>query len=98
MANYPDIAAQQAALRAATENVRAQEGVFFPQVQGTAEVIRERVSGATIAPGFPGFMTSVYEANANVSYTLDLFGGERRALEGLQAQARRRVSSSRQAI
>ncbi len=87
MANYPAIAAQQAAVRAARENVRAQEGVFFPQVQGTAEVIRERVSGATIAPGFPGYMTSVYVANANLSYALDLFGGERRALEGLQAQA-----------
>ncbi len=87
MANYPDIAAQQAALRAARENVRAQEGVFFPQLQGAANASREKVSGATIGPGFPGFITSVYQANVNVSYTFDLFGGERRALEGLQAQA-----------
>ena len=87
MAHYPDIAAQQAALRAARENVRAQEGVFFPQVQGAGEAIREKVSGATIGPGFPGFITSVYQANVSVSYTFDLFGGERRALEGLQAQA-----------
>jgi NodT family efflux transporter outer membrane factor (OMF) lipoprotein len=87
MSNYPDIAAQQAALRAARENVRAQEGVFFPQVQGAGDAIREKVSGATIGPGFPGFITSVYQANVSVSYTFDLFGGERRALEGLQAQA-----------
>lgn len=87
MTNYPDIAAQQAALRAARENVRAQEGVFFPQVQGEGNATREKVSGASIGPGYPGFITSIYQANVNVSYTFDLFGGERRALEGLQAQA-----------
>jgi NodT family efflux transporter outer membrane factor (OMF) lipoprotein len=87
MTNYPDIAAQQAALRAAGENVRAQEGVFLPQIQGAGNVAREKVSGATLGPGFPGFITSVYQANVSVSYTFDLFGGERRALEGLQAQA-----------
>jgi outer membrane protein TolC len=52
MARYPDIAAQQAALRAARENVRAQEGVFLPQVQGTANYQREKVWGASIGPGF----------------------------------------------
>jgi outer membrane protein TolC len=39
MENYPDIAAQQAALRAARENVRAQEGVFFPQIQGAGNAV-----------------------------------------------------------
>jgi NodT family efflux transporter outer membrane factor (OMF) lipoprotein len=87
MANYPDIAAQQAALRAARENVRAQAGVFLPSLNGTAFGEREKSSGGTIAPGFPGFFTNIYAANLNVSYTLDLFGGERRTLEGLQAQA-----------
>ena len=87
MANYPDIAAQQAALRAARENVRAQEGIFFPQIQGAGNVTREKVSGAAIGPGFPGFITNIYQANVEVSYTFDLFGGQRRALEGLQAQA-----------
>lgn len=87
MAHYPDIAAQQAALRAAWETVRAQEGLFFPQLQGSVYAEREKVSGASIAPGFPGFITSIYQATVNVSYTLDVFGGERRALEGLEAQA-----------
>ena len=87
MANYPDIAAQQAALRAARENVRAEAGVFLPSFTGTAFGEREKSAGGTIAPGFPGFFTDIYAANLNVSYTLDLFGGERRTLEGLQAQA-----------
>ncbi len=86
MANYPDIAAQQAALREARDNVRAQQGAFFPQVQGTGNAQREKISGASIAPGFPGFITNVFAANVGVSYLFDVFGGERRALEGLQAE------------
>jgi NodT family efflux transporter outer membrane factor (OMF) lipoprotein len=84
---YPDIAAQQAALRAARENVRAEQGVFAPQLQGAANQQRAKISGASISPGFPSFITSLYQANVNVSYTFDLFGGERRTLEGLRAQA-----------
>ena len=37
ISNYPDIAAQEAALRAATEEVRVQRGTLFPQVQGVGE-------------------------------------------------------------
>ena len=86
MANYPGIAAQQAALRAARDNVRAQQGVFAPQMQATFNQERAKISGASIAPGFPGYVTNLYQANVNISYTLDVFGGERRQLEGLQAQ------------
>jgi NodT family efflux transporter outer membrane factor (OMF) lipoprotein len=85
--HYPDIAAQQAALRAALETVRAEQGIFVPQLQGSAYASREKVSGASFGPGFPAFLTSIYQASVNVSYTFDVFGGERRALEGLQAQA-----------
>ena len=83
---YPDIAAQQAALRAARENVRAQEGVFAPQLQGAVNQERAKISGASISPGFPSFITSLYQTNVNVSYTFDVFGAERRTLEGLRAQ------------
>lgn len=86
MASYPDIAAQQAALRQARDNVRAQQGNFAPQLQAAFDQERAKISGASIAPGFPGFVTNLYQANINVSYTFDFFGGERRQLEGLQAQ------------
>jgi NodT family efflux transporter outer membrane factor (OMF) lipoprotein len=88
--SYPGIAAQQAALRAARESVRAQQGLFLPQISGDAGWTRERSSGAAIAPGFPGFITNIYLATVNVSYAIDVFGGERRTLEGLQAQAEAR--------
>jgi NodT family efflux transporter outer membrane factor (OMF) lipoprotein len=86
MANYPDIAAQQAALRTARDDVLAQRGVFSPQLQVAFNQERAKISGASIAPGFPGYVTNLYQANVNVSYALDVFGGERRQLEGLQAQ------------
>jgi NodT family efflux transporter outer membrane factor (OMF) lipoprotein len=87
MSSYPDIEAQQAALREARDNVRAQQGVFVPQVQAAFNQERAKISGASIAPGFPGYVTNLYQANVNVSYTFDFFGAERRQLENLQAQA-----------
>jgi len=87
LAKYPDIASQQAALRAARENVRAAQGGLFPQIQGAVNGTREQVSGGSVGPGFPGFLANVYQANVAVSYPLDVFGVERRAVEGAQAQA-----------
>jgi NodT family efflux transporter outer membrane factor (OMF) lipoprotein len=85
MASYPDIAAQQAALREARANVSAQLGAFYPQLQGTGQVTREQ--SAALAPGFPSFIYNVFYSAVSVSYTFDVFGKERRTLEGLQAQA-----------
>lgn len=86
MLRNPDISAQQAALRAAREQVRAQQGLFFPQVQAHFEQQRGKVSGASIAPDFPSYTTSLYQANVSIAYTLDVFGGERRQIESLRAQ------------
>jgi NodT family efflux transporter outer membrane factor (OMF) lipoprotein len=85
MEHYPDIAAQQAALRVARDNALAGEGIFFPQVQAAFNAERAKISGATIGPGFPGYISNIFQANVNVSYTFDVFGGERRQLEGLRA-------------
>jgi NodT family efflux transporter outer membrane factor (OMF) lipoprotein len=85
LANYPDIAVQQAALRAAREMMAAEQGVFLPQFQGAGNATREKIGGAT--PAVPGFITDVYQASISVAYTFDIFGGERRTLEGLQAEA-----------
>lgn len=84
---YPTVQAQQAALREARQNVRAEQGNLFPQVQGSANRTREKVPGTILGlPGVPGFLTTLYAATAQVSYTFDVFGGERRAIEGFEAQ------------
>jgi NodT family efflux transporter outer membrane factor (OMF) lipoprotein len=87
LTSYPDIAAQQAALREARENVRAGEGPLLPQFQGSAWAERQQESGAEIFPGFPSFITNIFYTTVNVSYTFDIFGKQRRTVEGLRAQA-----------
>lgn len=98
IASYPDIAAQQAALQAALEAVRAQQGVFLPQVQGRADASRQKLFGAAVLPGAPVFITNIYQADVDVSYNVDLFGAERHALQGLQAQAQAQRSRLRASV
>ncbi len=87
LADSPTLAAAQAKLRVAEENRRAQVGVFFPAVDGSASAARRKFSGALFgAPGNELAPFTLYNASVNVSYALDLFGGNRRELEALQAQ------------
>jgi NodT family efflux transporter outer membrane factor (OMF) lipoprotein len=85
----PSLEAAQAALRQAQENVYAQEGFFYPSVQASFSPSRQKNAIATIAPtlssGEPLF--SLYTPQVSVSYTLDVWGGNRRQVESLQAQA-----------
>jgi NodT family efflux transporter outer membrane factor (OMF) lipoprotein len=89
LANSPTLEAAQAALRQAHENVAAQRGSYYPSVSGKVESQRQKGSGAAL--GIPGFPSSYFynldTASVNVSYTLDAFGGTRRQVEALQAQA-----------
>jgi len=88
LAHSPNIAAAQAALRQAQENVLAARGNFLPAFDGRGGVTRQKVSGAQFgSPGAGGALFTLYNASVNVSYTLDLFGGVRRAYEATQAQA-----------
>jgi NodT family efflux transporter outer membrane factor (OMF) lipoprotein len=89
LANNADVQAAQAALRVARENVRAQRGALFPQVDAGFSGTRllpptagPEIDNSTVAPTFNLFTTQL-----NVSYTPDVFGGTRRAVETLEAQA-----------
>lgn len=85
----PSLQAAEAALRQAMENVYAQQGFFFPTVQAGFSADRQRNAVGTISPtltsGAPLF--SLYTAQVTVAYTLDVFGGNRRQVESLAAQA-----------
>jgi len=86
--NNPSLEAAQAALRQARENVYAQEGAFLPAVSGSAAATRQQVSSAEFgATSSTSFLYNVFNASVNVSYTLDVWGGIRREVESLQAQA-----------
>jgi NodT family efflux transporter outer membrane factor (OMF) lipoprotein len=83
----PDLDAAQAALREAQENVYAQQGALFPQANVSLQAQRQNLSGATF--GEPNLHTtfSLVTPSLNVSYAPDVFGGVRREIESLQAQA-----------
>lgn len=83
----PDLDAAQAALREAQENVRAEQGALFPQANVSLQAQRQNLAGATF--GEPSLHTtfSLVTPSLNVSYAPDVFGGVRRQIESLQAQA-----------
>jgi NodT family efflux transporter outer membrane factor (OMF) lipoprotein len=88
LANNPTLAAAQATLRNANETTAAGRGSFFPSISGTYEGERAKTSGAEF--GVPALGSSLYtlnQATVSVAYTLDTFGGIRRQVESLSAQA-----------
>ena len=88
LASSPGMQSARAALRQAQENVAAQKGSSCPSVDAGINTTRQRN---------PSTLSSPLESNANyytlttaqvsVSYMPDIFGGNRRAVESLQAQA-----------
>jgi NodT family efflux transporter outer membrane factor (OMF) lipoprotein len=87
IADSPNLSAAEAALRVARENLAAQTGaLLYPQVDGNLAASREKVSGASFGqPGAGTTIFSLYNASVNVSYALDVAGGNRRELEALQS-------------
>lgn len=82
----PDLAAAQAALRAAQENALAGEGKFFPSISAGGNAQRQKVSPAVSGIAGPSNIYNLYNASVSVSYAPDVFGGVRRQVESLQAQ------------
>ena len=84
----PDLEAAQAALRVAWENVYAQQGAFFPSIDGNFNTTRQSIPNALSSPLADGSTTfSLHTAQVTVSYVPDVFGGTRRQVESLKAQA-----------
>lgn len=88
LASSPTLRQASARLREAQENLAARTGATqFPSVDAKLSATRQQVDltsiGVTQFPS-PGPFT-LYNATVQVSYALDLFGGQRRELEGLRA-------------
>ena len=86
IAGNPSLQAAQASLRQSQANLRAGYGVFYPQLDAGFSASRQKSSPAGIGSSSPGSIFNLFTLSATVSYALDVFGGERRAVEGLQAQ------------
>jgi NodT family efflux transporter outer membrane factor (OMF) lipoprotein len=88
LANSPTLESAMAALRQANETLAAGRGSFFPSVSAAAGVQRDKEPGVAIGiPQAGSVLYTLNSATVNVSYTLDAFGGIRRQVEALGAQA-----------
>jgi NodT family efflux transporter outer membrane factor (OMF) lipoprotein len=85
IANNPTLQAAQASLRRSQDNLRAGYGVFFPQVDAGFDFTRQRYNPIRVGQALPGNIFNLFTLSATVTYALDVFGGQRRAVEGLRA-------------
>ena len=89
LAHSPTARQARARLREAQADLAAQSGAaLYPSVDAQLGATREKINPAAL--GFSNVPTpppfNLYNAQVNVSYTLDLLGANRRMLEGARAQ------------
>ncbi|HWT34648.1 MAG TPA: efflux transporter outer membrane subunit [Paraburkholderia sp.] len=77
----------EATLRRSEHLLRAGAGVFFPQVDVQGDASRQRFLPLRTGVEAPASIFNLFTLSATVSYTLDIWGGERRQVEALAAQA-----------
>jgi len=78
----PTVAAAQATLRQAEENLAAQRGPLLPGISAGANATRQEINGATQGlPQAGSILYNLFNASINLSYALDVFGGVRRGVE-----------------
>lgn len=87
IAENPNLQAAEMTLKQAQENARAQAGTLLPTVDANLSGTRQQLSLASFGQNAPPVLFNLYNATVNVSYTLDVWGSKRRALEASEAQA-----------
>ncbi|HUL42284.1 MAG TPA: efflux transporter outer membrane subunit [Burkholderiales bacterium] len=80
-----NIQSAQASLRQSRAQLQAGYGVFYPQIDAGFSASRQRSSPARVSGNVESSVFNLFTLSAVVSYTLDVFGGERRNIENLQA-------------
>ena len=86
IANNLGLKAAQANLRQSQATLQAGYGIFFPQVDMGFSPSRKRFSAAQFGQNATPTIFNLYTISGTISYTLDVFGGERRGVESLEAQ------------
>ena len=86
LTNNPSLEAAQANLRQSNDNLQAGYGIFYPQISADFSPTRQKYSPARIGSSAPGSIFNLVTLSASISYPLDLFGAEHRAIENLQSQ------------
>jgi len=90
----PNLGAADATLRVALENANAQFGsLLLPSISGNAFANRQQINSSSYGLATDGISSpgpsiyNVYNTSVNLSYTLDFFGRNRRAVESAVAKA-----------
>ncbi|MGB0082505.1 MAG: efflux transporter outer membrane subunit [Terracidiphilus sp.] len=88
LANSPTLAQSTARLKEAQEELNARTGATkYPTVTGNASVEEEQLNLSAYGIPFPNPSPfTLINGSIAVSYALDIFGANRRAIEGLKAQ------------
>lgn len=86
LADNLSLQAAQASLRESQDILRAGYGVFYPQIDASFAGTRQRYSPARVGQNLSSSIFNLFTLSTTVSYALDVFGGERRAVESLEAQ------------
>jgi NodT family efflux transporter outer membrane factor (OMF) lipoprotein len=86
LANNLTLQSAQANLRQSQANLQAGYGVFFPQIDAGFTPVRQQFSPARFGNNSASSIFNLYTFSTTVSYSLDVFGGERRNVESLEAQ------------
>ncbi len=83
----PNLEAARQALQAARELELEQKGTLFPTLSGQLLRGRQEIPLSDEGPPAPAELFTQYDAQLNLGYTLDVWGGLRRAIEQFGAQA-----------
>jgi NodT family efflux transporter outer membrane factor (OMF) lipoprotein len=86
LSNNPGLQATQASLRQSQDLLRSGYGIFYPQADAEFDATRQRFSTLKFGQNSQPSLFNLFTLSASASYALDVFGGERRAVEGLAAQ------------
>lgn len=88
LARNPGLDAARAAVKVAMENVKAQEGNFYPTVTAGLNASRNQ-NGTVLSPTLnsAALLYDLYQAQLSVNWSPDIWGGNKRQVEALQAAA-----------
>lgn len=83
----PNLQAAEQSLLQAMENVGVGEGSFFPTGTASISTQQQFFNGAAFGAPQLSSLFTLNTGNVSVGYTLDIWGGVRRQMESLKAQA-----------
>ena len=88
LAKNPSLEAAQAGVRVALENVKAQIGSFYPTVTGGLNASRNQ-NAVVLSPTLTSaqLLYNLYQTQLSLNWSPDIWGGNKRQVEALQAEA-----------